>query len=182
MLPPRWDTARHIACCGAGKGALRGANLRQAGRFFPVANGGWEVGLDPPQDAADDYGVELRSARPGGTDPTEAALGIRGGWTLRAAEAVCAGDGLEGGEVLDLLASLVDKSLVLVTEQDGEARYRLLETVRQYSQEKLEETGEDTVGGRPHAEFFLKLAERAEPELKGHRQVVWLDRLETDPR
>jgi predicted ATPase len=105
-----------------------------------------------------------------------------GGWTLRAAEAVCAGDGLEGGEVLDLLASLVDKSLVLVTEQDGEARYRLLETVRQYSQEKLEETGEDTVVGRPHAEFFLKLAERAEPELKGHRQVVWLDRLETDPR
>jgi hypothetical protein len=47
----------------------------------------------------------------------------------------CAGDGLKGNEILDLLASLVDKSLVLVTEQHREARYRPLETVRQYSQE-----------------------------------------------
>ena len=58
-----------------------------------------------------------------------------GGWTLEAAEHVGAGDGIEAVEVLDLLTRLVDKSLVVVDEQpDGTARYRLLETLRQYGQ------------------------------------------------
>jgi predicted ATPase/DNA-binding CsgD family transcriptional regulator len=103
-----------------------------------------------------------------------------GGWTLGAVEAVCASDGLEGGTILDPLASLVDKSLVLVVEHEGEARYRLLETLRQYAAEKLEEAGEDTAVGRRHAEFFLGLAETAAPELKGHEQARWLGRLETE--
>src|SRR5204863_7002327 len=61
-----------------------------------------------------------------------------GGWILEAAEAVCAGAGLAGDEVLEALAHLVDKSLVVVQTQDGgPVRYRLLETVRQYSREKL---------------------------------------------
>src|SRR5579871_5611733 len=62
-----------------------------------------------------------------------------GGWTLEAAESVCAGEGLEDWEVLDLLASLVDKSLAVKEEQSGTVRYRMLETIRQYSQEQLEQ-------------------------------------------
>jgi predicted ATPase/DNA-binding CsgD family transcriptional regulator len=117
-------------------------------------------------------------------DPQEKELFRRlavfaGGFTLGEAEAVCAGEGLGRGEVLDLLTSLVDKSLVLVAERDGEARYRLLETVRQYASEKLDRAGEHDAVGRRHAEFFVELAERAAPELKGHGQVAWLGRLET---
>jgi predicted ATPase len=103
-----------------------------------------------------------------------------GGWTLSAAEAVCAGGGLEGDEVLDLLTQLVDKSLVLVGEQDGDARYRLLETVRQYASEKLEEAGEAGEVRGWHAAWFLALAEEAEPHLKGHQQLEWLGRLEPE--
>src|SRR5215212_2875798 len=87
-----------------------------------------------------------------------------GGFTLEAAEAVGAGGGIEEGGVLDLLSSLVDKSLVLVTEQDGETRYRLLETVRQYAAEKLEQAGEADGVRRRHAQYYLALAEEAERE------------------
>jgi non-specific serine/threonine protein kinase len=103
-----------------------------------------------------------------------------GGFSLEAAEEVCAGEDLERDEVLDLLTHLVDKSLALVAGQGGEARYRLLETVRQYGREKLEESGEEDEFGQRHANFFLRLAEEAEPHLKGHRQVAWLERLERE--
>jgi predicted ATPase/DNA-binding CsgD family transcriptional regulator len=107
-----------------------------------------------------------------------------GGFTLEAAEAVCAGEDLgedlERSEVLDLLASLVDKSLVMVAEHSGEARYSLLETLRQYGQQKLDESGEEPAMRRHHAEYYLTLAEEAEPELAGPHQVVWLERLEIE--
>jgi predicted ATPase/DNA-binding CsgD family transcriptional regulator len=104
-----------------------------------------------------------------------------GGFTLKAAEAVCAGEGLEREEVLDLLTSLVDKSLVLVAQQQGgEARYRLLETVRQYSREKLNEAGEKPIIKRHHATFFLKLAEQVEPKVNSKDRSLWLERLEVE--
>ena len=106
-----------------------------------------------------------------------------GGFTLEAAEAMCggaSGEEIQQCEVLDLLSRLVDKSLVLVGEQDGEARYRLLETIRQYGWEKLERSGETAEVRRRHAGFLLKLAEEAGPELKGPRQGEWLERLETE--
>jgi predicted ATPase/DNA-binding CsgD family transcriptional regulator len=103
-----------------------------------------------------------------------------GGFTLKAAESVCAGESLEQDGVLDLLSHLVDKSLVLVAEQDSEARYRLLETVRQYGREKLSESGEARQFQERHAGYYLALAEEAEPELKGARQVTWLERLERE--
>jgi non-specific serine/threonine protein kinase len=104
-----------------------------------------------------------------------------GGWILAAAEAVCAGAGLAGDEVLEALAHLVDKSLVVVQTQDGgPVRYRLLETVRQYSREKLREAGEAESIERQHAHFFLALAEAAEQELRGAQQLIWLDRLERE--
>ena len=102
-----------------------------------------------------------------------------GGWTLEAAEAV--GVCVEGETVLDLLGTLVGKSLVVVeVAQDGSVRYTLLEPVRQYAREKLEESEEAEVVLRRHALFFLTLAERAEPELKGAGQEEWLVRLEEE--
>jgi predicted ATPase len=106
-----------------------------------------------------------------------------GGWTLEAAEEVCSGEGIERDDVLDLLGRLVDKSLVVAEATgDGRVRYRLLKPVRQYALEKLSESGESEATLRRHAEFFLGLAEAAEPELSGRNQPEWLDRLEADVR
>jgi tetratricopeptide (TPR) repeat protein len=89
-----------------------------------------------------------------------------GGFTPEAAEAVCAGDGIERADVLALLARLVDTSLVQTDERpDGDTRYRLLETVRQYARERLHLEGsrsvEDAVVALRHAEYFLGIGEHA---------------------
>ncbi len=99
-----------------------------------------------------------------------------GGWSLEAAEAV----GTDTPAVPSLLASLVDKSLVVAEVEHGASRYRMLETVRQYAGEKLEEGGEAERVRQRHAGHYLALAERAEPEISGPRQVAWLERLETE--
>ena len=103
-----------------------------------------------------------------------------GGWTLAAAETVCSGDGIEEFAVLDLLTSLVDKSLVIYdSERDGD-RYRFLETVRRYASDRLLEDREaETVQGQA-ASWFLALAEDAERQLKGPDQAAWLSRLEAE--
>jgi predicted ATPase/class 3 adenylate cyclase len=97
-----------------------------------------------------------------------------GGFTLEAAEAVCAGE----SDLLDGLASLVDKSLLLQAEQQGEPRFRMLETIREYALEVLLTSGEATEIQRRHAAHFLALAEAAEPELHKTQQATWLNRLE----
>jgi predicted ATPase/DNA-binding CsgD family transcriptional regulator len=104
-----------------------------------------------------------------------------GGWTLEASEAVGAGGTIEREDVLDLLSHLVDKSMV-VSEAgaEGASRYRMLEPVRQYAREKLKESGEAGQVRRRHAGWFVALAEEAEPHLKGHQQVAWLERLERE--
>ena len=103
-----------------------------------------------------------------------------GGFSLEAAESVCTGEELRRDEVLDLLCHLVDKSLIVARQEGGKTRYRLLEMVRQYGKEKLHGAGEETEVGRRHAEFYVELAEEAGSELKGERQVAWLERLETE--
>jgi predicted ATPase/DNA-binding CsgD family transcriptional regulator len=103
-----------------------------------------------------------------------------GGWTLSAAEEVCAGDGIEGDEVLDLLSSLVDKSLVVVVRDDEESRYRMLETVRQYASDTLGESAIKAAVRAGHASFMLDLAEKAETGLTGPEQALWLGRLEKE--
>ena len=103
-----------------------------------------------------------------------------GGFTLKAVESVCVWEDLQRDDVLDLLSHLVNKSLVLVAEQDSETRYRLLEAVRQYGWEKLSESGEEGQLREQHARYYLALAEEAEPELKGEGQVAWLERLERE--
>jgi predicted ATPase/DNA-binding CsgD family transcriptional regulator len=90
-----------------------------------------------------------------------------GGFTLGAAEAVAAGEGVEEADVLDLLTSLVDKSLVIVDERDAEARYRLLETARQYAWEKLQDSGEAERARGRHAEFYVAFAEEPASDTEG---------------
>ncbi len=83
-------------------------------------------------------------------------------------------EGVEAREVLNLLTSLCDKSLVVVERNDGHSRYRLLETVRQYSREILFESGGGEAVRDQHRKCFLTLAEEAEPQLTGADQAVWL--------
>ncbi len=105
-----------------------------------------------------------------------------GGFTLEAAEVVGTTGSAGGDDVLDLLGTLVEQSLVVAQppKEDGETRYGMLQPVRQYAMEKLEESGEAGIVGRSHAAFFLALAERAYPEVLGERQVEWLERLEQE--
>jgi predicted ATPase/DNA-binding SARP family transcriptional activator len=104
-----------------------------------------------------------------------------GGWTLEGAEAVGASGGIEEEDVLDLLTNLVDKSLVVTEVRAADVvRYRMLEPVRQYALERLEESGEVMEIQRRHAEYFLALAEEAEPAVEGAQQATWLERLETE--
>ena len=100
-----------------------------------------------------------------------------GGWTLEAADAVCRREELDDWEVVDVLCSLVDKSLVQVEPTNTGLRYRLLETVRQYAAEKLSELGraEAAPTCRAHADFFLALAEEASPHLSGADQARWFE-------
>ncbi len=103
-----------------------------------------------------------------------------GGWTLGAAEAVGVGEGVEDWEALDLLDGLVNKSLAQEEESSGDARYSLLETVRQYGIEKLGEGGETAATRERHLEWYLALAEESEPGLLGPEQGAWLERLERE--
>jgi predicted ATPase len=103
-----------------------------------------------------------------------------GGFGLEAAEAVSADRSIQEDDVLDLLSRLVDKSLLLAEEQEDEVRYRMLETVRQYASERLEESGELDVFSRRHAEFYLALAEDTEAALRGPDQIACFRRLEKE--
>jgi predicted ATPase/transcriptional regulator with XRE-family HTH domain len=91
------------------------------------------------------------------------------GWTLEAAEDVCAGHGLAGDDVLDLLVGLVRKSLVVVEQRaDGAVRYRLLETIREYARQKLADRGltETNAVRQRHAAFYSALPESLYPSLQ----------------
>jgi predicted ATPase/DNA-binding CsgD family transcriptional regulator len=104
-----------------------------------------------------------------------------GGWTIEAAEFVCSGHGIDESDVLDLLSGLADKSLLVTrTGDDGTMRYRFLEPVRQYAEERLEESRETEDIRRRHASYFLALAEEAEPQLRGREQAAWLGRLDSE--
>ncbi len=103
-----------------------------------------------------------------------------GGWTLDAAEGVCAGQEVADGTVLDLLGGLIDKSLAHMGAADGMGRYRLLETVRAYARERLAASGADEQVVRRHAAYYLALAEEAEPALWGTQQAAWFRRLDAE--
>ncbi|HEX6231503.1 MAG TPA: BTAD domain-containing putative transcriptional regulator [Jiangellaceae bacterium] len=99
---------------------------------------------------------------------------FRGGWTLDAAEAVCASPA--GEDVIDLLSRLVDRSLVVADA----GRFRMLETINAYARELLDRSGERATLARRHALFFAEFAERAEPHLRGPHQQIWLERIRSE--
>ena len=127
---------------------------------------------------------------------------FRGGWTLEAAEAVCRDAGMQGYRdaslhpcipaSLDALRQLCERSLVIAEDVDGEMHYRLLETLREFGAEQLtaetsptpllskEGKGEVAALSQQHANYFLSLAEKAEPHLFGAEQMTWLNRLERE--
>lgn len=100
---------------------------------------------------------------------------FRGGWTVEAAQAVC-----EEPTTLDWIALLCDSSLVLAEERGGAMRFRMLETLREFGEQKLRmgDGVEHTL--KQHCEWFLSLAENAERQLTGSEQASWLERLEQD--
>ncbi|HUR17483.1 MAG TPA: tetratricopeptide repeat protein [Acidimicrobiales bacterium] len=116
--------------------------------------------------------------------PGEAALlrrvSVFAGWTLEAAQEVCAGSELDQSEVLDHLEGLAGKSLVVVDHPDDCVRYRLLGMVRRWASAKLEAASEAGAISRRQALWCLSLAERAEQGLRGCEPHEWLDRLDAE--
>ena len=107
-----------------------------------------------------------------------------GGWSLEAAEVICAGpdtgdNSLLSGDVLAHHVQLVNKSLVQINEEEA-PRYTMLETVLQFAAERLRESGEEQELRWRHASLYLALVEQAEPELRASQQVSWLARLERE--
>ncbi len=105
---------------------------------------------------------------------------FRGGANLESVEAICADDDLPVAEILRLMAQLVDKSLVQVEDDGPVARYRLLEPVRLYAEDRLAIADQSEAVATRHAAAFLELAQRAAPELGGPGQIAWLQRLDRE--
>jgi predicted ATPase/DNA-binding SARP family transcriptional activator len=102
-----------------------------------------------------------------------------GGASLEAAERVCAGDGVEQEQVLELLTALAEKSLLLA-EGDSAPRYRMAGTIREYAGRRLAEAGEPALARRAHLAYFTELVETAEPHLRRAGQLEWLAVLEAE--
>jgi non-specific serine/threonine protein kinase len=103
-----------------------------------------------------------------------------GGWTLEEAQAVCSGEGIEPEKILDLLTHLVDKSLLIMGEQEEALRCRMLETIREYARGKFLKSGEAFNVQNRHLASFTKFVEGIEPGLHGPSQAFWLKRLEVE--
>lgn len=119
------------------------------------------------------------------TEPERAVLRrlsvFAGGATLEAAESVCAGDPVEPFEILDVLGRLVEKSLVFTDPTSAEARFRLLETVREYARGRLVEADEGETTLRRHRDWYLALVDEASPAFfHGPEPVEWLRRLDRE--
>ncbi|MFE3448276.1 ATP-binding protein [Nonomuraea sp. NPDC059194] len=103
-----------------------------------------------------------------------------GSLDLDAAEHVCSGDGIAAEETIDLVIGLVDKSILIREESGGQARYRLLETIRQYGRDRLRESGQEERLRRRHRDWYRDLVLRAHHDWFGPGQVVWYQRLRTE--
>ena len=139
---------------------------------FAVLSGGRRGAVERHQTlrAAIDWSYELCS------EPEQRLLArltvFAGGWTLEAAEAVCVGGGIETDAVFGLLAALVARSLVVAEDTEvGDLRYRLLETIRQYGEDRLEEHGETETLRARHGEYFTDFVELVHEEMLGPGQI-----------
>jgi predicted ATPase/class 3 adenylate cyclase len=125
-----------------------------------------------------DWSYDLLSA-PEQTVMSRLAV-FAGSFTLNAAEAVTDGGIIDSVDVIDLLGHLVDKSLLLAEEGDEGSRYRLLETIRQYAQERLEDAEEADVYRQRHALYYLSFAQEAGRGMRGSDEVGWTARTEAE--
>ena len=125
-----------------------------------------------------DWSYDLLDAR---EQSALARLGIFvGGFDLDAAEQVCGADPLAPEDMLDLLASLVEKSLVMLDEHDDVGRYRMLETIRDYASEKLAQSGELDAVALRHCDYYFARAKEVRKGMLGPEQATWIRRMETD--
>ncbi|HSK53799.1 MAG TPA: LuxR C-terminal-related transcriptional regulator [Jiangellales bacterium] len=103
-----------------------------------------------------------------------------GSFEIDAAEAVAGGRGIDGDDVLDLIAGLVEQSLLEVVERHGRARYRLLETIRMYARQRLADLDDPAQARDRHLAFHVRLAGRAHAGLTGSQPEPWMARLAAD--
>ncbi|SHF12404.1 BTAD domain-containing putative transcriptional regulator [Streptoalloteichus hindustanus] len=158
---------------------LRGLVSRLHDRFRVLANG--LRGVPPRQQTLRgviDWSWDLL------TEPERAVLRRLSvhadGGALPAVEAVCSGDGVAREDVLDLLARLVDRSLVVLVERADGPRYRMLESVAEYGADRLAEAGETDAARARHRAYYLGFAEHADTWLRGHGQRQWLERIDAE--
>ena len=153
---------------------------RRLDRRFQVLAGGRRGAVERHATlrAAIDWSYELLS------EPEQLLLArlavFAGGCTLEAAEEICSGGPVEPEAVFDLVASLVARSLVVAEADDTGTRYRLLETIRQYGEERLTAREETDSLRKRHAEFYVGYAKRADEHLYGPDQIVWAKQLSAE--
>ena len=147
---------------------------RRLDQRFRLLTGGRRTAMERHQTlgAAIDWSYDL-------LDDTQARAFNRlavfaGGCTLDAAEELLSGDGVSREEVLDVVSSLVARSMVVADESDPATRYRLLETMRQYARERLDHSGEGDVVRHRHAEYYVVLAELAAARIQGRDEERWV--------
>jgi predicted ATPase len=160
--------------------ALCGADRRTSRRCVSAPHRWKSVGLTSAANPPGGHGLELWLVVSTRTGVFRRLSVFAGSFSLEAAEAICAGEPEDAYDVLDVLSSLIDKSLVVMEPRRGEARYRLLETIRQYGQDKLQECAEAATMRRHHRDWYAGLAQRAEPETLEARQKSVFDRLEAE--
>jgi predicted ATPase/class 3 adenylate cyclase len=153
---------------------------RRLDRRFAVLAGGRRGAVERHQTlrATIDWSFELL------TEPEQALLGrlavFAGGCTLQAAETVCSGEGIDPGAVFELLASLVARSLVAAEESGPQSRYRLLETIRQYGEERLDQAGETERWRARHAGYYAALPRQVREHDNDRGEVFWAVRLSAE--
>jgi predicted ATPase/class 3 adenylate cyclase len=153
---------------------------RRLDRRFAVLAGGRRGAVERHQTlrAAIDWSFELL------TEPEQRLLGrlavFAGGCTLQAAETVCSGEGIDPGAVFDLLAGLVSRSLVVAEQSGPQSRYRLLETIRQYGEERLDQAGETERWRARHAGYYAGFLRQVREHDRGRDEVFWAIRLSAE--
>jgi predicted ATPase/class 3 adenylate cyclase len=149
-------------------------------RRFRLLTGGSRTALPRQQTlaAAIDWSYQL--LEPAERELFERLSVFQGGFTLEAAEQVCSDDTIQAFDVLDLIPSLVDKSLVSADTDRVEARYGLMETIRQFARDLFDDHGRAEEFRRRHGEYFAGLAEAAEPHVRGVDERLWWGRIDAD--
>ena len=154
--------------------------LRRLDRRFQVLSGGRRGAIERHATlrAAIDWSYDLLGAA---EQRLLARLAVfSGGCTLEAIEEVCSGDPVERDEVMDLVAGLVARSLVVAEDSDGGTRYRLLETIRQYGEERLADCGETADTVNRHAHFYAGVLARTAANFYGPEQLVLARQLDIE--